>query len=106
MVLLPGQTASTWAAHFGHGEDVTPDRIARLRIVGCVLAATHVMIFGLLLTARPSAAVQFLVTLWAEVSSASPRTGVRQLIAWATEPGWSDLCMFDATLPRACCIRY
>jgi Dolichyl-phosphate-mannose-protein mannosyltransferase len=106
MVLLPAQTASTWAAHLGHGEDVTPDRIARLRIVGCVLTVTHVMVFGLLLTARRSAAVQFLVTLWAEVSRASPRTGVRQLIAWATEPGWFHLIMFIMTLAVACSIRF
>src|SRR5262245_7859983 len=64
MILLPAGMATGWASRFGHGEHITPDRMVRLRVVGCVLALAHLILLVSITVLGRSRAIEFLSRFW------------------------------------------
>jgi hypothetical protein len=88
LAVLPASLITTAAERFGHADDVSADRIARLRIVSGLLAATHLACAGFLGTAGRRAALKFVSQTRAEVEAVRVTASVRYAARSFMEPGW------------------
>jgi hypothetical protein len=105
MAIVPSSVLNAWAMHLGHGDDVTPERITRLRNAGCALVAAHFFMAIILAKWGTPRARKVLEKTCDELSSAQPVSGVRQLIMASLESGWLHAAVLIAVFGIGCLIR-
>lgn len=102
---LPSDWLHRLAERAGHAEDVTPERITRLRLIGVGLAMAHGLLASSVLTWGRAGAKRFIADLGREIASASPLAVMRRAKDWAIESGWLHVAALLVVLATAVGIR-
>ncbi len=102
---IPADWLHQSADRLGHADDVSPERISRLRLVGGGLAMAHFLLAGFLATLGRVATDQVLSELDREISEARPIAGIRRLCDWSLEHGWLHLATLLVVLGVAVAVR-
>jgi hypothetical protein len=105
LALLPIRVFELIAAGLAHADDVTPQRVTRLRIVGGAIALLHLALFTYLRGAGRTAARQFLSTLSTDLRFVRPADGLRNLVVRLTQPGWLHFIVLAFVMTVAVLIR-
>lgn len=103
--VIPAEWLHRLGERVGHAEDVTPDRITRLRLIGVGLAMAHGILASFLLTWGRHEAGRFLADLGRDVSSTSPPVAMRRVKEWAIHSGWLHVAALLVVLATAVGIR-
>jgi hypothetical protein len=103
--LLPSDWLHRLSERAGHGEDVTSERIVRLRVIGVGLAMCHGLLASFLLTWGRSRSGEFLREVGREIVSASPLAAIRRARNWFSESGWFHVAALVIVLATAVVIR-
>jgi len=102
---LPSHWLHQLGDRLGHTDDVTPERITRLRLIGVGLVIAHGLLASSLLTWGRAGAERFIADLGREIASANPLAVMRRGKEWAIQSGWFHVAALLVVLATAVGIR-
>jgi hypothetical protein len=102
---LPTDLLLGMADRTGHADDVTPERIIRLRLIGVGLGIAHGFLASFLLTWGRAGASRFLDELQRQIGSTSPLAMLRRARDGVNHAGWLHIAALVIVIATAVGLR-